>query len=490
MSRCHCRGGTSSLIRRSSHGHNPQDSSRLDTRALSRRSLLSFAGAGAITTALAWPSWVVDGVRPASVRPPRLTAADRQIITQLRPENALTHLRYLTETIGQRYSGTPQEVAASQYIAGQLDGYGYDVELQPFAMPDRRVGELSGDALRGDLCWGVSSAVRAAQNVTVSGRIVLAPSNSAADLPEDLSGMIVMRVVASNENHTTLAVAAAQRGAVGFISTRADSVYPRQASVGVPTLTADLGIPMVGVGQVQKHALLDALAQGPVDISISTVHYVEPTSYNVLARRAGRKGGPPGNRQEVMLCAHYDSVVGAYGANDDGSGTVLCMELARVMRNLPTTADVSFSLWGSEEVGLVGSRLYARALDEAGRARLRGVFNNDMVGTSWDPAEKYWVLSWDGQANPVNREVFAAGDRLGYWTVMSDLTQRGASDHQSFQEVGVASGNFSWRGIETPALLEPEYHSSDDTIEANISLERLTISMEIQGCAAYALARN
>ena len=31
----------------------PQDSSRLDTRALSRRSLLSFAGAGAITTALA-----------------------------------------------------------------------------------------------------------------------------------------------------------------------------------------------------------------------------------------------------------------------------------------------------------------------------------------------------------------------------------------------------------------------------------------------------
>jgi hypothetical protein len=55
--------------------------------------------------------------------------------------------------------------------------------------------------------------------------------------------------------------------------------------------------------------------------------------------------------------------------------------------------------------------------------------------------------------------------------------------------VGVPSGNFSWRGAETPALLEPEYHSADDTIEANISLERLTISMEIQGCAAYALAR-
>lgn len=51
------------------------------------------------------------------------------------------------------------------------------------------------------------------------------------------------------------------------------------------------------------------------------------------------------------------------------------------------------------------------------------------------------------------------------------------------------AGNFSWRGVETPALLEREYHSADDTIAANISLERLTVSMEIQGSAALALAR-
>lgn len=69
------------------------------------------------------------------------------------------------------------------------------------------------------------------------------------------------------------------------------------------------------------------------------------------------------------------------------------------------------------------------------------------------------------------------------------MTPRGSSDHQSFSEVGVDSGNFSWRGVETPALLEPEYHSADDTIAANISLERLTVSMEIQGSAALALAR-
>ena len=37
-------------------------------------------------------------------------------------------------------------------------------------------------------------------------------------------------------------------------------------------------------------------------------------------------------------------------------------------------------------------------------------------------------------------------------------------------------------------ILEPEYHSSDDTVKENISVERRMAAMEIQGCAAYALA--
>lgn len=455
---------------------------------LSRRAFLALTGGGA-ASAVAWPSWAADDPRPGAARAPKLTAFDRQIVKRIEPANAIEHLTHLTENIGQRYSGTPQERAAAEYIAGVLDGYGYEVELQEFTVPDRRVGELSGAGLDPEICWGVGNASRGRQNTSATGRVVLAPSNNAADLPADLTGQIVFRAVTSNEAHTTLATEAARRGAVGFISSRADSVYPRQASASAPSLTIDLAIPMVGVSQVQKHALLAAVAAGPLTLTITTHHYVAPTSQNVLARRRGTMGGPRGGKGNVMICAHYDSVIGAKGANDDGSGTVLSLELARVLRHMPTTADLSFGLWGSEEVGLVGSRLYARGLSEADNANFRGVFNNDMVGTSWDPAEKYWVLDYFGSPNPVNAEVLAAGERLGYRAAMSDVTQRGSSDHQSFSEVGIHSGNFSWRGVETPALLEPEYHSSDDTIKANISVERLTISMELQGCAAYALAR-
>lgn len=454
---------------------------------MSRRALLALGGAGALSS-LAWPSWAADDVRPGAVRAPTLTSGDRQIINQLRPEKALAHLVQLSERIGQRYTGTPQEKQAADYIAGVLDSYGYRVEVQTFEVPDRRVGQLSSPRLPSSLAWGVGSAARALQDVTVRGTVVIAPSESVADLPTDLSGQILMRVVSVTQDITPLAVAAAARGAVAVIATRVDAVYPRQASAFAPVLTADVSIPVVGVGQVQKHALLDLQRSAPIELQLTTTLYPTPTSQNVLARRPGRKGSNSA-RREVMVCAHYDSVIGARGANDDGSGTVLCLELARTMRNLPTNADLTFALWGSEEVGLVGSRLYAGGLDQSARDRLLGVFNNDMVGTSWEPAEKYWVLDYLGTSNPVNTQVLAAGERLGYRARMSDVTPRGSSDHQSFSEVGVDSGNFSWRGVETPALLEPEYHSADDTIAANISLERLTVSMEIQGSAALALAR-
>ena len=70
---------------------------------------------------------------------------------------------------------------------------------------------------------------------------------------------------------------------------------------------------------------------------------------------------------------------------------------------------------------------------------------------------------------------------------MSDLFTMGRSDHQSFSEIGVPSGNFGWLHRDG-FILEPEYHSSDDTVKENISVERLMAAMEIQGCAAYALA--
>jgi Zn-dependent M28 family amino/carboxypeptidase len=129
-------------------------------------------------------------------------------------------------------------------------------------------------------------------------------------------------------------------------------------------------------------------------------------------------------------------------------------------------------------------------LPQAERNRIVAVFQNDMVATSFPSATRYWLLSMTGEANRATNEVTAAAQRLGYASRISPVTRRGSSDHVSFQQAGIAAANFSWRDEKSPADLEPHYHTPEDTIAANISLERLKVSMELIGAAAYATAQK
>jgi Zn-dependent M28 family amino/carboxypeptidase len=81
--------------------------------------------------------------------------------------------------------------------------------------------------------------------------------------------------------------------------------------------------------------------------------------------------------------ADFDHNVDAPGANDDGSGTVLTMELARVFAEsgIEFDATLVFICWAGEEQGLVGSRAHAADLAEQ-KVPVEAMFNNDIVGNS------------------------------------------------------------------------------------------------------------
>ena len=71
----------------------------------------------------------------------------------------------------------------------------------------------------------------------------------------------------------------------------------------------------------------------------------------------------------------------APGANDDGSGTVLTMELARVFAasGIEFDATLVFMPVAGEEQGLVGAKLHAQKA-EAEKTVIDAVFSNDIVG--------------------------------------------------------------------------------------------------------------
>jgi hypothetical protein len=107
----------------------------------------------------------------------------------------------------------------------------------------------------------------------------------------------------------------------------------------------------------------------------------------------------PGERQQVyctkigtthpgemyIIGAHMDGIGWGEAANDDGSGTALVMELARIFSNpdVQTERSIRFVLWNNEETGLNGARAYV-----AQRQALQG--KEDPAGSGKYP-EPRWL---------------------------------------------------------------------------------------------------
>jgi hypothetical protein len=89
----------------------------------------------------------------------------------------------------------------------------------------------------------------------------------------------------------------------------------------------------------------------------------------------------------VLVTGHYDSrnsntlnaTTDAPGANDDGSGTAVSLESARVLSRLKFPATIIFLTVAGEEQGLNGSHHFAKMAKEQGW-QIEAVLNNDIVG--------------------------------------------------------------------------------------------------------------
>ncbi len=111
---------------------------------------------------------------------------------------------------------------------------------------------------------------------------------------------------------------------------------------------------------------------------------------NVVAVLPGAMPEAAGRHYYVI--GHYDSRVSdpmnrtddAPGANDDGSGTAVVIELARVMSQHEYDATIVFMATAGEEQGLLGARAHAQAARDNG-VDVRAVLSNDIVGDPTGP---------------------------------------------------------------------------------------------------------
>lgn len=83
----------------------------------------------------------------------------------------------------------------------------------------------------------------------------------------------------------------------------------------------------------------------------------------------------------VIIDGHYDSI-GGTGTNDNGSGVVSILEVARLLQNIPTQYSIKFINFSGEEDGLVGSQHYVSTVVNGTTPKMdiRLLFNIDEVG--------------------------------------------------------------------------------------------------------------
>ncbi len=186
------------------------------------------------------------------------------------------------------------------------------------------------------------------------------------------------------------------------------------------------------------------LARAPVNAGlIVDASRVERQATNVIATRSG------GERQ-VVVGAHYDSVSAGPGANDNGSGTAVLLELARVTAGRAYPFTLRLIAFDAEESGLHGSKYYVRQLAPAGPPAILAMINLDMVGVG----ER---MAFSGDDVLVARALEHAATAGQVGGLLND-GPGSSSDHASFQAAGV-------RSVFVHRVRDPRYHTADDRPE-------------------------
>lgn len=337
-------------------------------------------------------------------------------------DRALAHIRSLARE--PRVAGTPAELRAVQYLEAELRSYGYDVERMPFTFENDpfRVGEvrLGATAYEALTMAGSPGGTVTAPAVEVG----LADPGGIAG--RDLTGRIAVAergVLNFSVKYQNVAAA----GAVALI------VVNNQPGPFSGNLTLASTIPVVSVSREDGAALLDAARRGALLTIDAPPTAGATTAYNVIARAPGAA------TCRILVGAHFDTVPGAPGANDNASGTANTLELARAFAVSGPDARLCFAFFGAEESGLHGSRALAARLRDAGQLP-RYMVNLDVTGIG----QRVEVIG-DTPAAALAIELARAA---GLDAVRSQLPPNSGSDHMSFADVGVeivffTSGDFS-----------------------------------------------
>jgi hypothetical protein len=168
-----------------------------------------------------------------------------------------------------------------------------------------------------------------------------------------------------------------------------------------------------------------------------------------------------GGGETLIIGGHYDTKIGtgSPGANDNASGTVVTLELARCFAERPVRPDLRFIFFGGEE-RLVdntdyhhfGSRYYVANMTQQEKEDLIGAIIIDMVGVGWQLYARTMGIGPMDLCNELMAYAAGVGISLPY------MKSGSYSDHEPFELAGIPAVWLEYKD-------DPWYHTVQDTYD-------------------------
>ena len=403
---------------------------------------------------------------------------------------ALSFLELLTDTVGGRVTGSPQNRAASELILAALKQAGYDdahFEEYPLASRWQR-GPASGRIVSpidrpismGSMGWvpGTPGAVEVPlvdmgspsshdwmpPTDRVRGAAVLVdPQKVGADPAFVMRSLLAKKLAAAGA--AAMLVPSDKPGRMVYTS--AFGFYPKGP------------LPVISVAREDTLLLRRLLAKGQVKLALDVRNTFDESPYperNVVAELPGTAPGD----EAVVIGGHFHSWDPAEGANDDGSGVAAVLEAARILKslNVKPRRTIRFAFFSGEEQGCLGSRAYAAA-HEKELDRLRAVLIMD------EGAQAPLGFQIQGRADLEAAVKARLASLAPFGAAGVSLAATFDQDHAPFVNAGVPAFTL-W--VE-PGEYDTHHHAVTDTLD-KVDPRHLAVDTAVMAIAAWSIANS
>jgi carboxypeptidase Q len=453
----------------------------------------------------------------AQAQSPAILETDRKIIEYARDTSQLMeNLEYLCDVIGPRLTGTDRLKRANEWTAAKMREYGLDnVRLEGYTIPigweriscDAKVIAPNGMQLiayaqpwtpgtRGAVTGPVVyvSAQDKEGLKAYSGKlngamvIVSAPGNVQEHPERSKPGDFWSRKAIGGTTEDASVRTAVSEGEQffareGVAAILMDNFVPQSLVAITGQWPADKAsaYPLPHVYLAHEHyAMLYRLTQRqqPTSLKLNVVNKWIPgpvTVYNTVGEIRGNE-----KPDEMIICgAHLDSWDLAQGAVDNGTGSMVVLETARILKRmgLKPKRTIRFVLFSGEEQGLHGSTAYVSA-HSSEMPKTSAVFIHD-IGTGKVTG---FGLHGNGQVQPVFDKELGVLKELGVTRYSTFLM--GGTDHAPFHDKGVPGFWF----MQDHADYDLMHHTQTDTFDKAIK-EELIQGATVMAISAYNVAQ-